>query len=269
VLSKIPRRKWAVARQLLQTSRAFGIDPLRMAFAIADIPRSIHAAVQYKTRSGNAPSFPLTARAMYLCLGDQRKSAGLLDSHYFYQDLWAARKIHAAQPAFHVDVGSRIDGFIAHLLCFTSVTVIDIRPKPLDVAGLTFVQDDATDLVRFADASVDSISSLHAIEHFGLGRYGDPVDPTASMRAMKSLQRVLAYNGRLYFAVPIGRERLEFNAHRVFAPASILSAFSRLDLVSFSAVDDDRHFLTDADPDSLTASEYACGLFEFTKRSKV
>ena len=260
-------RRWAAARRLLDISRTFGVDPIRLAFAVADIPRFIHTAMQYKTRNGPTPSLPLTVKAIRPCLGDHRESAGRVDRHYFHQDLWAARQIHRLQPASHVDIGSRIDGFISHVLCFTSVTVIDIRAQPLEVEGLTFVQDDATELRRFSDASLQSVSSLHAVEHFGLGRYGDPVDPSAPMRAMKSLQRVLGYDGRLYFAVPIGRERLEFNAHRIFAPSTILRAFSQLQLLSFAVVNDNRQFLTGIDPESLSKSEYACGLFEFTKRS--
>jgi hypothetical protein len=199
-------------------------------------------------------------------LAENRESAGTIDKHYFFQDLWAARLIHRQQPHNHIDIGSRIDGFIAHLLCFTCVTVIDIRSQPLEVDGLTFVQDDATELSKIDTGSLPSISSLHAIEHFGLGRYGDPVDPTAPLRAMKSLSRVLASHGRLYFSVPIGRERLEFNAHRVFAPTTVLSAFSQLHLLSFAAVTDDGRFITDIRPESLACQSYACGLFEFTKQ---
>ena len=265
-----PSRRRAAARRLLQISRMFGFDPIRLWAAVADIPRFIHTAMQYKTRQENdlTPTLPLTLKAVRPCLGEHRESAGKLDKHYFYQDLWAAREIHRLQPASHVDIGSRIDGFISHILCFTSVTVIDIRAQPLEVEGLTFVQDDATELRRFSDSSLQSVSSLNAVEHFGLGRYGDPVDPSAPLRAMKSLQRVLGYDGRLYFAVPIGRERLEFNAHRVFAPSSILSAFSQLQLLSFAAVNDNGQFLTGIDPESLSKSEYACGLFKFTKRSE-
>lgn len=263
-----PSRRRTAARLLLEASRTFGFDPIRLALAVADVPRFIHTAIRYHTQNGSTPSLPLTFRTLRPCLGENRESAGKLDKHYFYQDLWAAREIHSRHPSSHVDIGSRIDGFISHILCFTSVTVIDIRPKPLEVEGLTFVQDDATELRMFSDASLPSISSLHAVEHFGLGRYGDPVDPSASLRAMKSLQRVLGYDGRLYFAVPIGRERIEFNAHRVFAPSSILNAFSRLQLLSFAAVNDNGQFLTGIDPESLSKSEYACGLFELTKRSE-
>jgi predicted SAM-dependent methyltransferase len=147
------------------------------------------------------------------------------------------------------------------------VTVVDIRPVDSIVDGLQFVQDNATDLTQFEDNSVGSLSTLHAAEHFGLGRYSDPVDPQACFRFMRALQRVLCPGGRLYFSVPIGRERVEFNAHRVFATKTILNTFCQLSLISFSFIGDDGHLYDNIDPAKTTNSEYGCGLFEFTKPS--
>jgi hypothetical protein len=116
--------------------------------------------------------------------------------------------------------------------------------------------------------SIESVSSLHVAEHFGLGRYSDPIDPNACFRFMSALERVLSPHGTLYFSVPIGRERVEFNAHRVFAPKTILDRFSRLQLVSFSFVGDDGKLYEDWSPLDLPISEMACGLFEFTKSTQ-
>jgi hypothetical protein len=82
---------------------------------------------------------------------------------------------------------------------------------------------------------------------------------------MDSLQRVLSPGGRLYFSVPVGRERVEFNAHRVFSPSTIISQFSQLRLESFSYVGDDGALHEQIDPLALPESDMACGLFEFTK----
>jgi SAM-dependent methyltransferase len=148
-----------------------------------------------------------------------------------------------------------------------SVTVYDIRPLQAQIPELKFIQSDATDLPEVPTESITSLSSLNAAEHFGLGRYGDPVDPTACFRFMATLTRILKPGGYLYFAVPIGLERLEFNAHRVFAPSTVLSAFQKLDLVSFAAVDDFGVFRVVADPSEFVKSRLACGLFEFRKPS--
>jgi hypothetical protein len=124
-------------------------------------------------------------------------------------------------------------------------------------------------LSSLADHSVESLSSLHAVEHFGLGRYGDHIDPRGCFRAMQSLARVLRVGGTLYFSVPIGRERLEFNAHRIFSPATILDSFRGLTLKSFAAVDDDGLLDPHATPEGYSAARYACGLFEFSKPAHV
>lgn len=184
---------------------------------------------------------------------------------YFLQDLWAARNIYRARPATHADVGSRIDGFISSLLTFMDVEVVDIRPLTSKVSGLKFTLANATDLSCWSSRSRESISSLHAVEHFGLGRYGDPIDPQACFRAMAELGRVLAVGGSLYFSVPVGSERIEFNAHRVFAPATILRHFSELELRSFSLIDDQLNFQEAATIDQATRQRFGIGLFHFVR----
>lgn len=228
------------------------------------IPSFLKAIRQYN-RMNPRPTFRITFRDMFPILTDGGEAAGSVGGHYFHQDLWAARKIRERMPKEHIDIGSRIDGFITHLLVFMPVTVVDIRPIQSTVSGLTFLQDDATELAQFPSGSVDSLSSLNVAEHFGLGRYSDAVDPYACFKFMKALERVLAPNGRLYFSVPVGRERVEFNAHRVFAPQTILDSFPGLQLISFSVVGDDGNFYETADLVAVANTEFSCGLFEFTK----
>lgn len=218
-------------------------------------------------RMNSGSAFQIRLRDIFPILSDKEDSAGLAGGHYFHQDLWAAKKIFQRRPVCHVDIGSRVDGFVAHVLVFMPVTVIDIRYLKSNIGGLTFLQDDATELNRMESNSIDSLSTLHVAEHFGLGRYSDPINPDACFKFMSSLQRVLSPGGRLYFSVPVGRERVEFNAHRVFSPKTILNAFPALQLVSFSLVGDDGCLYEDIDPIRIPDSDWACGLFEFTKQN--
>jgi Caenorhabditis protein of unknown function, DUF268 len=260
-------------RLLLRGLRSFlnkqalvtGFQPEVLVRSLLAIPTYARDMRAYQ-KMNNMTSFQIRMRDVLPILTDMKSDAGTTGGHYFHQDLWAARKIFAEHPAEHFDIGSRVDGFIAHLLAFMPVTVVDIRPLTSDIAGLTFFQDDASALRNVADNSIRSLSTLHTAEHFGLGRYTDPVDPLACFKFMASLQRVLAPGGKLYFSVPVGRERVEFNAHRVFDPSTILRSFSVLELVSFSFVGDDGLLYEDHDPLKLPPSELACGLFEFTKR---
>lgn len=202
--------------------------------AISDLSRFFSDLRRYN-KLNRRDAFKARWRDIYPCWRDRRSTAADL-SYYFWQDLWAARKIFAARPSRHFDVGSRIDGFIAHVLSFMPVTLIDIRPLPWMIDGLDFIQADATDLDGINDRSVESLSSLCAIEHFGLGRYGDPVDPEACFKAMKALQRVLG-EGALYVAVPVGADGVSFNAHRTFSVETVLGTFDELDLADLALID--------------------------------
>jgi Caenorhabditis protein of unknown function, DUF268 len=241
-----------------------GFHPTILIKSLAALPVFLSNWFKYQ-RLNSMPAFRLKIKDAFPILTDRHASAGLADGHYFHQDLWAARKIFQIRPQLHVDIGSRVDGFVAHILAFMPVTVVDIRPLVSRVQGLTILQDDATSLSMLEKNSVPSLSSLHAAEHFGLGRYSDPIDPDACFKFMDSLQRVLAINGKLYFSVPVGRERVDFNAHRVFSPRTILARFSQLQLESFSYVADDGSLHENIAPLALPISEMACGLFEFTK----
>lgn len=200
-----------------------------------------------------------------LFIDEKDKNAGQASGAYFFQDLWAAKRIYQENPKRHVDIGSRIDGFIAHCLTFRDVDVVDIRKLDSTVDGLCFIQDDATSLSRFQNNSLESVSTLHAAEHFGLGRYGDDIDPSAYIKFAKALECKLAPGGRLYYSVPCGKERLCFNAHRIFSPYTILELFKELKLIELSGTLDDGNYYKNIDIATLSKQNEGCGFFEFTK----
>lgn len=236
-------------------------DPRRAARAVRGVPPYLRNLIAFaRGQRVMDASLRLNSRHLYPCLTDRYEEGGTASGHYFHQDIWAARRIHDAEPGEHYDVGSRIDGFIGHLLAFRDVTVIDIRPVRSSQPGLHFLQASVLDL-PLVSKSVTSLSCLHAMEHVGLGRYGDPVDPAACFVGMRELARVLAPGGRLYFSVPIGRQRVEFDAHRVFDPSTIVNAFPSLRLVEFSAVNDAGDFIEHAEMEDFRRASYSCGLF--------
>ena len=255
-------------KRMLMLCALYGIDFRRGLRAVKNTPRYLRDLLAYRRAQKALPDnrFPIRYWELAPYILDYDDSARSVKGHYFHQDLWAARKIFAQRPKHHFDIGSRVDGFIAHLLVFTDVTVIDIRKLESNVKGLAFLQRDATYMEQFQDGSIRSLSSLHVGEHFGLGRYGDSIDPNACFDFMKGLQRVLASGGRLYYSVPIGEERLKFNSLRCFSPHTVLDTFDQLSLVSFAAVNDAGDFVADARPEDFTRARYSCGLFEFTKR---
>ena len=110
-----------------------------------------------------------------------------------------------------------------------------------------------------------SLSCLHVAEHIGLGRYGDKLDPHGTKKAAKELARVLARGGSLYFSLPIGKERLCFNAHRIHSPGRVLEYFKGLELVELSGVDDFGVLHKNLDVEKMCSWDYGCGLFHFRK----
>jgi SAM-dependent methyltransferase len=189
-----------------------------------------------------------------------------VDPHYFYQGAWVAQHIARKRPSEHIDVGSQTD-LVGFLTAITEVTFVDVRPISVSLPSLHIVRGSILDM-PYDDASVVSLSCLHVAEHIGLGRYGDPLDPEGTRKACAELARILAPGGTLYFSLPIGRERTEFNAHRIHYPSTIIRYFSDLQLKEFSVVDDAGVLVSNVDTAAYDQSRYACGLFCFIKELK-
>jgi SAM-dependent methyltransferase len=185
------------------------------------------------------------------------------DGHYFFQDVWAARRVAELQPAEHVDVGSRID-YVGFLTALTNVVFVDIRLLEAQIEGLRSVTGSIL-AMPFPDQSLESVSCLHVAEHIGLGRYGDPLNPHGTLEAARELQRVIRPGGQLLFAVPVGRARTCFNAHRIFDPREVPEMFPELELVEFAGVDDSITFRRHRPPAELAGSNYACGMYRFRR----
>ncbi|MES1950540.1 hypothetical protein S4A8_06763 [Salinisphaera sp. S4-8] len=211
----------------------------------------------------------------FAILNEKDAASGTAQGHYFHQDIFVANRIFHAAPERHVDVGSRIDGFVAHVAAFRPVEVFDIRPLIANTHNIRFQQIDlAHDLPEHFVGCTDSLSCLHAIEHFGLGRYGDRIQYDGHCAGLRNLTRLLRTGGTLYLSTPIGPQRVEFNAHRVFSLNYLLEWLTpTYDIQSFSFVDDagDFHPFQSLDDHAAVESNfgchYGCGIFELTKKA--
>jgi hypothetical protein len=205
----------------------------------------------------------------YMILSDYTDSAGCAKGHYFHQDLLVAKLIFENNPQRHIDIGSRVDGFVAHLASFREVEVIDIRPLGKSVhENIKFMQADLMN--RQELAKTDSLSCLHAVEHFGLGRYRDPIEVDGHKKGIENLIDMVKKGGRLYISFPIGKEdEVHFNAHRVSHPKSILeypSIAANMILSRFDFVDDDGDLHLNVSVDSAVGrTKYGCGIYTFEK----
>jgi hypothetical protein len=257
-----------ITRVLGTVSLGIGVDPRKILLALRALPRYLRDVYVFlkARRAARDQDF----RFQFVpFLADLHAQSGNAKGHYFHQDIWAARIVFQRRPNRHVDVGSRVDGFVAHLLSFREVEVIDIRPLSSRVSGLKFI---GADVMRFAhetrgELRSDSVSCLHALEHFGLGRYGDPIDADGWRRGLAGLAQLVLPGGVLLLSVPVGRPRIEFNTQRIFSPSMIVVEAERhgLRLIEFSLVDDAGDFESNAAPDLASQLDFGCGCFLFQR----
>jgi uncharacterized protein DUF268 len=248
------------ARKFPIAGRAFALSA-RVLLLVEGLPRYVRDWSRYRALSGS--------ENLRLRDADPRFSDALqtspYDSHYLHQAVWAAERIFAKNPSSHVDIGSELT-FVGVLSAKLPVTFVDLRPLELDIAQLRPVKGDILSL-PFEDQSIPSLSSLHVVEHIGLGRYGDPLNPLGTQLALQELQRVVAPSGDLFLTLPIGRSRVCFNAHRVHDPRYVIERMDAMEVVEFSAVDDEGRLILGADIDAAAALQYGCGFFWLRRRS--
>ncbi len=246
-----------------------GMDPRRLLRSLRGLP--LYLRDWRKFRQGYEGKLSLVP-----CLHDRFEEGGSARSEYFWQDLLVARWLHASNPTKHVDVGSRVDGFVAHVASFREIEVFDVRPITSLVPGIQFRQANLMNpesIRAFAGTRgyCDSLSCLHALEHFGLGRYGDPIDPYGYEKGIANLAQLLQTGGVFYLSTPIGQERVEFNANRVFDPRQIVrcAETNALKLEALTVISAENgpqeSAIDDATLALLAQHPYRLGIFTFTK----
>jgi SAM-dependent methyltransferase len=199
----------------------------------------------------------------YPVIDEWASAGGVASGHYFHQDLLVAQRVFWRNPRRHADIGSRVDGFVAHVAVFREIEVFDIRPIEVQVTNVRFRQMNAMGEIDPAlVGAYDSVSCLHALEHFGLGRYGDPIDYMGFLKGFRAISSLVAPGGVLYLSVPMGRQRIEFNAHRVFALGylrQMCQTEGDFRVERFSYVDDNGNLHDDAASEGAEADRsYDC-----------
>lgn len=244
----------------------FGIDPRRTWRALVELPRFVADYWRFRRAFTGAMS-------VLPSMHDRRESAGSVENEYFGQDLHVAQCVFRHGPRRHIDVGSRFDGFVAHVASYRKIEVIDIRPVVTQVPNVTFIRGDLMSGIDGMDDSCDSLSCLHAIEHFGLGRYGDGLQPDGHIRGIRNLARMVQPGGRLYLSCPVGIDRVEYNSHRILDPVGLLATARDcgLDAEGLATVSR-KGVLSEAGDVArsavmLSRSNYSLAIFTFRKRA--
>jgi len=251
--------------------RLTGFSPNEIVRKIYRLPSYFRSYFKFKKQfKQNPDTFSIACN--YPCLLDIDEEGGAATGIYFNQDLYVAQEIFKRKPIKHLDIGSRMDGFIAHVASYREIEVMDIRDITTKVENVVFVQKDLMQEDKSFFEYCDSLSCLHVLEHFGLGRYGDILDVDGHKKGIKSISKILKKGGTAYISVPIGDQRIEFNAHRVFSIRYLLNLFEDyFNFQSFSYINDNgilfkNTILTEELLDNNCGCHYGCGIFTLIKK---
>jgi len=192
---------------------------------------------------------------------------------YWVHCSWAARKVaefagrsrpsvsHMRTAFHHYDFGSYayFAGIVSAFV--PDLTFVDIRGLPGTFGNMHNLRGDLT-AIPLPDGSVESVSSLHVLEHVGLGRYGDKIDASGDLKAAAELTRILAPGGQLIMVLPMNENpRVTFNSDRYFSLEMVRQMFSSLKLSESQFIA--AGSLRDSIP--TTRGEHYTGCFVFTK----
>ncbi len=258
-----------IANKVNEKTSSYGFFPYKTwgALKMRRTIREEHRLFQALASTSSNP-FLFPEGRFFPCYSDRYEEAGESTGHYFHQDLLVAQDIFLRSPDEHYDVGSSLAGFVSHVASYRKIHVIDIRPLESEIPNVYFHQADVMNLKSEFHNITGSLSCLHALEHFGLGRYGDRLDFDGWRKGLAGLKTMLRPEGILYLSVPTGyRQRYEFNAHRVFSLPFLRDELLKdFRIISASFVLDDGNLVRDIDfhgplADSSFDSDYGCSIW--------
>jgi len=135
--------------------------------------------------------------------------------------------------------------FICLLKRVKSLTTVEYNPPICNHPNIKIITYD--EFVN-SDRVYDIIISFSSIEHSGLGRYGDDIDPSGDLKAMQAFYAHLIPGGLLLLGVPVGKDALVWNAHRIYGTIRLpllLDGFKEIEWLGV-----DRNYLTTCSPDN-------------------
>lgn len=230
-------------------------------------PFIIKDLINFKILEKNKKRFSMPLHKINPQIYD-KTSTTEINYHYIYHPAWAARILAAKRPKKHIDISSLLY-FNVIVSAFVPVDFYDYRPADISLSDLHCGKQNLLSL-SFPDCSVDSISCMHTIEHIGLGRYGDELDPDGDIKAINELKRVVSVGGSVLFVVPIsGQPRIEYNANRVYSYRQIIEYFKGFELKDFSLIVQDGEnpgIVASASESLANDQNNGCGCFWFIKK---
>ena len=109
---------------------------------------------------------------------------------------------------------------------------VEYRPIEHDIKGLlTYTFEEAMEKVKDGSLKADHAFCYSSIEHSGLGRYGDFLDPEGDLVTMDLVKNMVKPGGLFFLQIPVGADALLWNATRIYGPARLLLLLAGWELV--------------------------------------
>jgi SAM-dependent methyltransferase len=116
--------------------------------------------------------------------------------------------------------------------------------KPTTFEYNTFVPKSSrlkiNDITKKTSKQFDIGFSISTFEHDGLGRYGDPINPNGDKKAMSDMKKLLKPGGLLFIAVPIGMDKIVWNAHRIYGKIRLPLLFRNWNIIDSAGYEEER-----------------------------
>jgi len=134
---------------------------------------------------------------------------GMTDS-WLYQALFE----YSIEGKDVVIIGSTAPWYEAVALAFgaKTITVFEYSERESFHESIKYKHPNA----QSETEKYDVCFSISSVEHDGLGRYGDPLNPNADLETMRHYKTLVKENGLMFLSVPVGEDRVYFNVHRVY-----------------------------------------------------
>lgn len=208
------------------------INRLLSSLGVGLVRANRHPAGSYRDFLRNLKVFKKTNKRNFIIVGEFFYDAGDHPKNFVdFECQFAAMHLARLKPASILDVGS-YRWFLLGLLSGYRVDTLDVRAVESELQNEKVIVSDAKKLC-IADGSYAVVTSLCAIEHFGLGRYGDAIDQDADLTAIREMIRVLEPGGHLIFSTTYtsGKPLLIFNGHRIYNIEMIHNMLNGLELI--------------------------------------
>ncbi|KAF7633593.1 hypothetical protein Mgra_00007002, partial [Meloidogyne graminicola] len=156
----------------------------------------------------------------------------------FYADsvsMYYATKYHNITSQKGAVIGSINPWVESMCLANGASKLVTIDYQNIKIGHKDIVFLDVFDLVKGREVYFDNfdfIASFSSIEHSGLGRYGDPIDPIGDIREMQKIRCILKPGGLFFLGIPVGQDDVGYNCHRTYGRIRLPLMFAGFELVN-------------------------------------